>query len=200
LIGNGCIITVLSQEIGRYRRNCCSNGLDWKITFDFDAVMKEEDRYIGRYLHTRNKSAEIGERIVLSCLRMRSLGRYRAYTDPLGSSSNEVIICDVAKCRLLAVCIAIAFASRRVAPPHVRFSFSFSILPGSLQKLALGTVIDPSDGHFWNAWLVSAEEMKIKMGMRQGKRLSTVELAGRDAFERWICRTVRDLVERFGEM
>ena len=164
--------------------------------------MNEEDYYIQRYLYTRDQSAEIGLNIVLSCLRMRSLGRYGAYTDPLSVSSNEVMVFDGVKGRLLAVCISVAFASRRIAPPHVRFSFSFSTLPGALRKLALGAVGDPSDGLLWNAWLVPAEEMKTikQVGVGHGKWRTTIQLTSRDVFGRWNCRGARELVERFGEM
>jgi hypothetical protein len=164
--------------------------------------MNEEDYYIQKYLYTRDQSAEIGLNIVLSCLRMRSLGRYRPYTDPLSISSNEIMVFDRVKGRLLAVCVSVAFASRRIAPPHVRFSFSFSTLPGSLRKLALGAVVDPTDGLLRNGWLVPAEEMKTikQVSIGQGKWRATVRLTSKDIFERWNCRSARELVERFGEV
>lgn len=164
--------------------------------------MDREEYYIKNYSYTRDQSAEIGENIVLSCLRMFSMGRYRTYTDPLGASRGEVMIFDAAKPRLLGVCISIAFASRRIAPPHVQFAFSFSTLPDSLEKLALGAVVDPSDGLFWSAWLVPAEEMKImkQVGIGQRKWRATVQLMAPNPFERWNCRTARELVQRFGEV
>jgi hypothetical protein len=164
--------------------------------------MDREEYYIKRYSYTRDQSAEIGENIVLSCLRMLSMGRYRTYADPIGTSSSEVIIFDAAKPRLLGVCMSIAFASRRIAPPHVQFTFSFSTLPDSLEKLALGAIVDPSDGLFWNAWLVPAEDMKImkQVGIGQRKWRATVQLATKDPFGRWNCRTARELVQRFGEV
>ncbi|MBN9074942.1 MAG: hypothetical protein J0H84_01810 [Rhizobiales bacterium] len=167
-----------------------------KLCHKFSMLIKDSTRYF----NSRSESELFGRNIVLSTLRMLSRGRYLSYADPFSSNNGEVVVLDVANSRLFGLGLSVAFASRRIPPPLIHFEFAFASLPHTLERYALGAVIDPSNGLFWNSWLMPAGEIERSQRPRRGRRkiCASLHLGTEDAWSLWRCGDLRELLLRLG--